>query len=386
MFILFLSLDILSDKMTCWRGADYINLLLTVAKWYSLLRLGSAHPMSENPPSPTRIRIGSFELDIQTGDLRQGTIKAKLQEQPREILAMLLEHPGEVVTREELRRRLWPDHTFVDFDHGLNRAINKLREALGDTADKPRFIETIPRHGYRFMGPVEWHRPLTLSSESRETHAFSHSDGEGGQVNLPVAIRKPRLRRRTIVMATGGMVLAVLGVLITLNVAGLRDRALRTVGAIRDPPLHIHSIAVLPLENLSRDPEQEYFADSMTEELITHLGKASGLRIISRASVMPYKHTKAPLRQIARELNVDALVKGAVLRSGDRVRITAQLIQPKPERHLWADSYERDLCDMLALQDEVARAIVDGITVTLQPPDGVGRGNAGPVNPTTVRR
>ena len=182
-------------------------------------------------------------------------------------------------------------------------------------------------------------------------------------------------------MAAGSMVLAVLGALVTLNVAGLRDRALRAAGAICEPPLHIHSIAVLPLENLAHDPEQEYFADSMSEELITHLGKASGLRIISRASVMPYKRTKAPLTQIARELNVDALVEGAVLRSGERMRITVQLIQPKPERHLWAESYERDLRDELALQDEVARAVVDGITATLRPPDGAHLGDRGTVKP-----
>jgi len=337
--------------------------------------------MDQNSSSHAQVAIGSFELDIQTGELRRDGFKARLQEQPRAILAMLLEHPGDVVPREELRRRLWPDHTFVDFDHGLNRAIYKLREALGDTSNKPRFIETVARHGYRFIGPVEWHRPLTPSSETRETHAVSPSDGEGAQVILAGVIRETRLRRRTIVMATGGMVVAVLGVLIALNVAGLRDRALWTVGANREPALHLHSIAVLPLENLSPDPAQEYFADSMTEELITHLGMVSALRVISRASVMQYKHTKAPLTQIAHELNVETIVKGAVLRSGDRVRITAQLIQPKPERHLWAGSYEYDPRELLALQDEVAHAIVNGITITLLPPNGAGLGNAGPVNP-----
>lgn len=340
--------------------------------------------MKLSTPLPHSVRFGNFELDTRGGELRAGNGRIRLQDQPLQILLILLEHPGELVTREALHNALWPENSFGDVEDSLNHAVRRLREALGDTADKPRFIETLPHHGYRFIGPVERHRPS--SSESKESNAHSPPAKGVGQGVLAGVIREPRLRRRTIVMATGGMVLAVLGVLIALNVAGLRDRVLRTVGPIREPPHHIHSIAVLPLENLSRDPDQEYFGDSMTEELITHLGKVTALRVISRTSVMQYKHTRAPLRQIARELNVDAIVMGAVLRSGDRVRITAQLIQPKPERHLWAESYECDLRDELALQDEVARAIVNGITVTLQLPNGAGLGNAGPVKPKTDSR
>jgi TolB-like protein/Tfp pilus assembly protein PilF len=174
---------------------------------------------------------------------------------------------------------------------------------------------------------------------------------------------------------------AVVAALIALNVVGLRVRLSNAVGAVRDPPLRIQSVAVLPLENLSRDPEQEYFADGMTEELITSLGKVSALRVISRTSVMQYKRTKKPLPQIARELNVDAVVEGAVLRSGSRVRITTQLVQAKPEKHLWANSYENELHDVLVLQGEVARAIVSEIRIKLTPKDRTRLNTARPINP-----
>jgi len=178
----------------------------------------------------------------------------------------------------------------------------------------------------------------------------------------------------------------VLGaVLIGFNVAGLRDRLLTIVGASvsrRTVPLpRIESLAVLPLANLSGDPEQEYFADGMTEELITNLGKISALRVISRTSVMRYKGTKKPLPEIARELNMDAIVEGTVQRSGNRVRISAQLIQARPERHLWAESYERDLRDVLALQSEVARAIANEIRLKLTPQEQTRLASARPVNP-----
>ena len=179
-------------------------------------------------------------------------------------------------------------------------------------------------------------------------------------------------------LALGGLALvAVVAVLAGLNVAGLRDRLFPRWAA----PPHIDSIAVLPLENLSHDPNQEYFADGMTEELITNLGKISALRVISRTSVMRYKGTKKPLPEIARELNVDAVVEGAVLRSGNRVRITAQLIQANPEKHLWADSYERDPRDILALQSEVARAITDEIKIKVSPQEQARLARARQVNP-----
>src|SRR5438128_11871316 len=206
--------------------------------------------MEDFRPSQGTVRFAAFELDSRAGELRKQGVKIRLQEQPFQILQILLQHPCEIVTREELQQKIWPSDTFVDFDHGINNAIKRLREALGDAAETPHYIETLPRRGYRFIGKIE-----------RETPKF-------------------------------------------------------------------RSLAVLPLENLSRDPQQEYFAEGLTEALITTLAKIGELRVVSRTSSMLYKDVRKPLREIARELEVDAIVEGTVLRAGHRVRITAQLIDP----------------------------------------------------------
>ena len=294
--------------------------------------------MTETANSPHAVRFGVFEADLRAGELRRKGRKLKLQEQPFQVLALLLERPGEVVTREALREKLWPADTFVEFDHSLNTAISKIREALGDLADNPRFVETLPRRGYRFIAPVEVPPP----PETEDTPT-------------------PRVHLRLVFTATLALT-ALLAVLLGLNVGGLRERLLGGVAAGQ-----IRSLAVLPLENLSGDPAQEYFADGMTEALITELGKISALRVISRQSVMQFKGTDKTLPDIAHELNVDVLVEGSVRRVGDRVRISAQLMQATPERLLWAESFERDLSDVLALESEVARAIAHEVKVTLTP-------------------
>jgi TolB-like protein/DNA-binding winged helix-turn-helix (wHTH) protein/Flp pilus assembly protein TadD len=322
--------------------------------------------MKDSNARPRQLRFSVFEVDLRTGELRKQGLKVKLQSQPFQILALLLERPGELVTREEIREKLWPEDTFIDFEHSVNSSIKRLREALGDDAAAPRFIETLARQGYRFIAPVEPHHPLTPSSERRGANADSPPASGGGQGVVAVgAIHESPLRRHWVAAVAGGLAVAVVAVLFALNTAGLRDRLLTAVGASvsgRTAP-RIESIAVLPLENLSGDPQQEYFADGMTEELITNLGKISALRVISRTSVMQYKGTKKPLPQIARELSVDAIVEGTVQRSGDRVRITANLLHAPTDRHLWAETYERDLRDVLSLQGEVARAIADEIKV-----------------------
>jgi TolB-like protein/DNA-binding winged helix-turn-helix (wHTH) protein/Tfp pilus assembly protein PilF len=317
------------------------------------------------------IRFGAFELDLHTQELRKHGLKLKLHGQPIEVLAMLLERPGELVTREELHKKLWPEDTFVDFEHGINAVVNRLREAPGDDAETPRYVETLPRRGYRFIAPVE-----TVGADGVRP-LEKPVTGEGTS-------RVPLRRRWTIAALVAGALMASVAVPLALNVAGLRDRLAPIVGASvsrRMPLPKIESIAVLPLENLSHDPEQEYFADGMTEALITDLGKISALRVISRTSVMHYKGTAKTLPEIARELNVDAVVEGAVMRSGDRVRITAQLIQAATDKHLWAETYERDLRDVLALQGEVAQAIAREVQVKLTPQEQARLTRARPVNP-----
>lgn len=308
----------------------------------------------ESPAEPRRIaRFGIFELDYRAEELRKNGVKLRLPAQPCQVLAMLLERPGEVVTHEELRARLWPADTFVDFDHSLGTAINKIREALSDTAHNPRFIETLPRRGYRFIGPL------------RETPS-------------PVAQRsKPGLfdRKSNVGVAVAVAAVAFVTALLGFNVGGLRQRVFAT-----SAPARIQSLAVLPLANLSGDPAQDYFADGITEALTTDLGQISALTVISRTSAMHFKGTNKKLPEIGRELHVDAVVEGSVERAGDRVRITAQLIELPSDRHLWAKTYERDLRDVLALQDEVAQAIASEIRVKLTPQEQRHLANARPVN------
>jgi TolB-like protein/DNA-binding winged helix-turn-helix (wHTH) protein/Tfp pilus assembly protein PilF len=292
------------------------------------------------------LRFGVFEADVRSGELRKQGVRIKLQEQPFHILTVLLQRPGEMVTREELRNQNWPPDTFVDFDNSLNTAINKLRDALGDSADNPRFIETLPRRGYRFIAPV-----AGLGTGPDDQDASQPSE----------ALPAPRLPRSTIALLS----LAVLAVaLFFSNVFHLRDRVTGNMLAPR-----IRSLAVLPLTNLSTDPAQEYFSDGMTDALITRLAQMGSVKVISRTSVMRYKKTDKSLPEIARELNVDGIVEGTVQRSGDHVRITAQLIYGPSDKHLWANSYDRDLRDVLTLQSDVAHGIARQIEIALGPHD-----------------
>ena len=294
-------------------------------------------------PRPDILRFGTFEVDVRSGELRKQGKRIKLQGQPFQVLAVLLQRPGDVVTREELRSLLWQQDTFVDFDDGLNTAISKIREALGDSADNPRFIETLPRRGYRFLGSVS----------GLET-------GEGGDEKKSgrETPSEPRRLHWTIAIVAGAVSLAV----VALYPSRMRNRVVGSSAVSR-----IESLAVLPLTNLSGDPEQEYFADGMTDAVITDLAQLGSVRVISRTSVARYKKTDKSLPEIARELNVDGIVEGTVQRSGNRVRITAQLIEGRTDRHAWAQSYERDLQDVLALQDEIARAIADEIKIKVTP-------------------
>ena len=232
------------------------------------------------------IRFGVFEANLHAGELRREGVKVKLQEQPFRVLAVLLEHAGQLVTRDEFQRRVWATDTFVDFERGLNKAINRLRDALGDSAESPKFIETLPRRGYRFIARV--------------------------------------LRR-------------------------------------------IDSVAVLPFENLSGDPNQEHWADGMTEELITRLARLSGLRVISRTSVMRFKDGRIALPEIARQLDVDVVIEGSVVLADRRMRITVQVVDACSDQHLWAETYERELGDVLTLQGQIAQAIAGQVRERLAP-------------------
>ena len=288
------------------------------------------------------LRFSDFEVDLRAGELRRrGGSRIKLQQQPFRVLVLLLQRAGDVVTREELRQAIWPAGTFVEFNLGLDTAIYRLRTALGDSAETPQFLETLPRRGYRFIAPVD-------------------------RV-VPAPPQRPRIARQ-LLYAFGALAVLTLGY-------GLVARRAATP--------RIHSIAVLPLENLSGDSAQEYFAEGMTEALVTRLGKTGGLRVISHTSARHYKDTRETLPEIARRLHVDAVVEGAVLRVGNRVRVTAQLIEASTDRHLWAETYESNLRDVLGLQDAIARAITNEVQIRLSSsqPSPMASTRARPVDP-----
>jgi TolB-like protein/DNA-binding winged helix-turn-helix (wHTH) protein len=255
----------------------------------------------EVPARLRRVRFGVFDIDLHAGELLKNGLKIKLQEQPFQILTMLLSRPGEVVTRQELREKLWPSDTFVDFDAGLNTVIKRLRDTLDDPADRPRYIETVPRKGYRFIGSLQGSPGLEGASSP-----FKGSS-----------------KRESLVFRRSIVVLLILLAVAAVSATGVwyYSHSLQGQSGTR-----ARSLAVLPFENLSGNLGEEYFVDGMTDELITSLAKVSSLRVISRTSVMRYKGAREPLRQIARELNVDAIVEGSVVKSGSHVRVTAQLI------------------------------------------------------------
>ena len=319
------------------------------------------------------LRFGSYEVDPQSGELRKGGIRIRVQQQPLKLLEILLEHPREVVTREELRARMWPHESFGDFDQAVNVAIAKLRVALCDSADNPRFIETIPRRGYRFIAEVD----VLQQDSGRPEPAQEPPAAAGGRDSAAGVAGRAMFRR-----LPGPLSWKIIGFSVVLLaifvVAIIRWRSHPPANA--SPISAIRSLAVLPLENLSGDA-QDYFADGMTDELITNLAQISALRVISRTSVMPYKGARKPLPLVARELNVDAIVEGTVLRSGDQVRITAQLIQASADKHLWAASYQGDLRNTLSLQKQVASAIADQIRVELTPQEQAVLKNAKAVDP-----
>src|SRR3984957_9366487 len=309
-----------------------------------------------------RLRFGVFELDLRSGELRKHGLRVRLQEQPFRLLEMLLERPGEVVTREELQKRLWPADTFVDFDHGLNKAINKIREALGDSAESPRFVETVSRRGYRFLAEVKDSevpaRNPELGAQPRPPAVppgipdHPYPPGEVAEIKNPSLSRAWKI-----------------SVLLLLLVAAVL--VIRKLHSWNRPVAAIRSLAVLPFESLSNDASQDYFADGMTDELISDLGQISALRVISRTSVMSYKHARKPLPEIARELNVDG--------------ITAQLIDASADNHLWSQSYEGELRNTLTLQNDVARAIADQIRINLSPQEKAALKKVRVVNPESFQ-
>jgi TolB-like protein/DNA-binding winged helix-turn-helix (wHTH) protein/tetratricopeptide (TPR) repeat protein len=309
--------------------------------------------------TPRRLAFGPYEADLQSGELRKYGIKIRLQSQPFQLLTMLLERPGELVTREEICQKLWSRDTFVDFDHSLGTAINKIREVLNDSAGEPRYIETLPRRGYRFIGQVT---SIAEPSQAITPPARVDSSRDGNEPN-----RKTETTHR-LIWATASVLLII------LVVSGLV-----TWRSFRHHP--IGSLAVLPLAGLSTDPSQQFLAYGVTDELTTNLAQIRSIQVSSHTSSTACSSTQKSASQMARCLGVDALVEGSIVRSGDRVRLTVQLIDAASDRHLWAQTYDSQLNDIITTQREVTRAIAANISAVLTPQEQARLSQPHPMNP-----
>jgi len=293
--------------------------------------------------------FGSFEVDTAAGELRRQGLKIRLQDQPFRLLVLLLERAGDVVTREEVREKLWPADTYVDFDHSLNTAVRKLREALGDSAEGSRYVETLARRGYRFIAHVEPRRTAQLASAKADVAPVLPDLAE----RLSSSAR--HLRTFAIAVVVCGAALVAYWVVPRPGPTTLSGRRL--------------TLAVLPFDNLSGDADQEYLSDGLTEEMITQLARLEPdrLKVLARSSTWKYKRADRDIGQLRRELGADFVLEGSLRRAGERVRVTAQLVRSDDQSHVWAETYERDLRDVLILQSEVAQAVARAIAVTLTP-------------------
>ncbi len=321
-------------------------------------------------------RFGDFSLHCGKFELTRNGRRLKLERKPLELLILLVTKHGQVVNREEIARCLWEQEVFVDIEHGINTAIRKIRQILGDSSDLPIYVQTVSGSGYRFIATVTEVEP-EVSQPTQSPHDPIPEVPIESSPALPEISSAPSIpsavtprRRLWMVTALGASILVAVSTL-TLGPNPLAARFLH-----RDSRAVIGSLAVLPLQNLSGDPGEEYFADGMTDELITELARIPNLRVVSRTSVMADKGARRPLPDIARQLGVDAIVEGSIVRSGDRIRITAQLIDARTDRHLWAQSFEGPASDVLSLQDSVAQQIATQARLVLVPPSPHA-----PVNP-----
>ncbi len=327
------------------------------------------------------IRFGLFEVDLQQRILTKGGLRIRLQEQPFQVFAMLLEKPGELVTREELQQRLWPADTYVAFDDGLNTAIKKLRAALSDTPDSPRFIETVPRRGYRFIAPVSSSPRFDGSIAIAGSIAPAKSDVSSAEETTNRTGRSSSASPFPQGVAIRALGRWILPITVLLCVGVIALVVSRRHPSTASPGAEFQAIAVLPLQSMSTEPAQEYMADGMTDEIITDLAKLAGPKVISRTSAMQYKKSSKSIPEIARELNVGAVVEGSVESSNGRIRVRVQLIRASTDQHIWAEAYDRELRDVLQLEADLAQDIAREIQIHLTPQQQQSLANRRAANP-----
>lgn len=326
----------------------------------------TAH-MNQPPPGRRIVRFGAFQCDLRAGELHKSGIKVRLSEQPFRLLTILLERPGEIFTRQDLRDRLWPTGDFGEFDDGLNTAINKVRAALDDSADNPRFVETVPRRGYRFIAPIQADPPYAIQTEHGAALAPQSSSIDmataagklGDSVSPARSLPKSSARLRGI--GAGLATAALLAFAVTYLWWHFHTHVTSASGT------RIHSIAVLSFENFSGDASQDFLAEGMTDELTTELAQVGSLRVTSRSSVLAYGGGHKTIRQIRDELGVDAVVEGSVAREGQSVRVDAHLVETSDDRQIWAQSFTQNEQNILGLEDDIARAVAERIEVAIDP-------------------
>ena len=329
-------------------------------------------PVENSLRPPRRFQFGVFQVDVSNGEVRKQGSKIKLQEKPFQLLVLLLEHAGRIATREELRRGLWSADTFVDFDANLKTTLNKLRQVLGDSAENPIYIETVPRQGYRFLPPI-----MSLDCEPSLTGDSVTGGALTGGARPPAISKSADVPTNASGTTTGARLAewqAISAVMLALVLVVAGIYALRTKSApVLKPVQQRVLLLVLPFDNLSGDPTQEYFSDGLTDEMITLLGRQypNGLSVIARTSAMRYRATQKALPQVARELGgVDYVLEGSVRRSGNHVGINAQLFRTRDQASLWAETYESGVADVLTIQSNVAGQIARALVLEVAPERG----------------
>jgi TolB-like protein/DNA-binding winged helix-turn-helix (wHTH) protein len=315
--------------------------------------LSAVGTMSTQVTGPEIVRFGDFALDLRSGEITRAGDRIHLPDQPFRLLVTLVRQPGTLVTRETLRHELWADDTFVDFEHSLNAAIKRLREALGDSATTPRFIETLPRRGYRFIGTVAEDRPSAVVPTAVAPAPAVATEHQSISA-APSPSTPPR--RFKLAYALGGF--ALVGVVLVLIAGSERSPA----PSSRQPPV----IAVLPFQNLSVEPDSEYFADGLTGEIILNLSLIEGLGVRSRTSSFTFKNRRpASIRQVGELLEANLILEGSVLRKGERLRVNAQLVRIADDVPLWSARFDREMKDIFEIQDEISRSIVNALRLKL---------------------
>jgi len=312
-------------------------------------------PISSDTPlrgAPV-IRFGPYEVNVESGDLRKFGYRIKLQPKSFLVLQALLEAPGEMVTRDELKTRLWPENTFVEFEASLNVAVRRLREALSDEAQAPTYIETVPKHGYRFIGTVELVPVPPMVSLRPEL--VSTAGQSAAELELSPTVTQPPRRSlwRLLVPVVALLILLATGVFWWRHSSTFSQKPIAS------------SIAVLPFADMSPEKNQQYFSDGLAEELLNHLAKTPGLRVAARTSSFQFRDKSADPAAIGRQLDVATILEGSVRKEGKRVRISAELVKADDGFQLWSNTYDRDLNDVFAVQDDIARAITGELKLRL---------------------